>query len=99
MRKLALTAAAVTALMAFGALPAAAWDKCHGPVSAKGSKKHDMREAMEAAKRHWHEHAEDKYGHHFANWNYSGDRTISCKWDAPGRHFWCTATARPCGRI
>lgn len=57
-----------------------------------------MRSAMESAKYHWHEKAEHKYGDHYDDWYWSGDRTISCSWDAPGKHFWCTATARPCGR-
>ena len=80
-------------------ISAAAFDKCHGPVTGKGKKDHSMRYAMEKAKDAWEKAAEKKHGENYDNWDYSGDRAISCKWDKPGRHFWCNATARPCGRI
>ena len=97
MRKLAVAASTIIALMAFGTAPAmAGWGKCHPALSAKGKKTHDMRSAMEAAKYAWHEKAEHKYGDDYDNWYWSGDRAISCSWDKPGKHFTCTATARPC---
>ena len=93
------TIVAAAALLALGTVSAQAFgDKCYGPLSAKGHKEHSMRAAMEAAKDKWEKAADKKYGDDFDDWDYSGDRTISCSWDAPGRHFWCTASARPCGR-
>jgi hypothetical protein len=98
---LALAAAAGLAALAvssLGSAPATAWDTCHAPLKGKGHKTHDMRSAMASAKHHWVHAADDKYDSKFADWYYSGDRSISCSWDKPGRHFWCTATARPCAR-
>lgn len=87
----------VSALVAvsFAVPTATAFDKCYPAVTGKGKKQHSMRSAMESAKYAWHEAAEKKSD--FDDWNYSGDRSISCKWDAAGTHFTCAATAKPCG--
>jgi hypothetical protein len=99
MRKVGLFTIALAGTLAFATSSAWAFgDVCHGPMSAKGHKEHDRHAAMASAIRHWQHAASHKYGSKFANWYYSGDRTISCSWDAPGRHFTCGATARPCGR-
>jgi hypothetical protein len=98
MSKVRLATIAVAALVASTVSAAAFGDKCYPPLSAKGDKEHDMRSAMHSAKGKWEKAAHKKYGDHFDHWNYSGDRSVSCKWDAAGSHFSCTATARPCGR-
>ncbi len=98
MRKLVISATVATGLMVAAAPAWAFGDVCHGPVAAKGHREHDKHVAMASAIRHWQHSASHKHGARFADWYYSGDRSISCSWDAPGRHFWCTATARPCGR-
>ena len=99
MRRQFLTAAGAAALFLAGCGSAMAFSKCHNNLSATGDREHSMRAAMASAKEHWVDKTEDKYGHRFADWWYSGDRTISCKWDASGTHFWCTATARPCAPV
>ncbi len=97
MRKLTIAAASALALFAVTGTPAVAGEpNCKPALSAKGATEHSMRDAIEAAKYAWHEKAEHKFGDAWDNWYWSGDRSVSCSWDKPGKHFTCTATARPC---
>lgn len=72
-------------------------DECHPAVTGKGKKKEDsMRSAFNVATEAWEKAAEKKHGDDF-DWDYSGDRSISCKWKT-GKDITCSATARPCER-
>jgi hypothetical protein len=91
-------AAVAAALLFVSPTPSDAFgDKCYPALKAKGGKEHSMRAARHSAIHAWEHAAEHKYGDHYNSWHYSGDRAIDCKWDKAGRHFWCTASARPCG--
>jgi hypothetical protein len=99
MRRYLLAASAAVALAA--ALPseaAAFGDQCYGDVKARGSVQGSMSSARNAAIAAWESAASRRYGSRFANWYYSGDRTIDCSWDNSGRRIQCTALAGPCGR-
>ena len=97
MKALMCVSAAVIAVTMSFVQPAAARETCKAAVSAEGRERHGERHAMRSAIRHWQNHARDEYGAGFADWYYSGDRTISCTWDDKGVHYVCKATAKPCG--
>lgn len=73
-------------------------DTCRKDVSARGSVQGSMSKARNAAIAAWETKAARQHGSRYANWYYSGDRTIDCSWDATGRRIQCTAIAGPCGR-
>lgn len=73
-------------------------DVCYGPLQASGNKKHSEHDARNSAIWHWQKAAAKRNGARASDWWYSGDRTIFCNWDSAGRHFWCSAVARPCAR-
>jgi hypothetical protein len=94
MSKLLLAAAAALLL---GTATASADDTCYPAVTGKTKSKYKqatMSAAYHEAILAWDVAAEKKYQDDF-DWNYSGDRTISCKWKT-GKDILCTATARPC---
>ncbi len=88
--------AAAAALLMLGTVPASA-EYCYPSVTGKAKARYKQ-PTMQAAYREailaWDVAAERKYQNNF-NWEYSGDRAISCKWKS-GRDILCTATARPC---
>jgi hypothetical protein len=74
-------------------------DRCfYPPHSVRGSTQASMSAARGAAIAQWERSAARKYGRAYANWWYSGDREISCSWDASGRRITCAAIAVACGR-
>ena len=96
-RFLALLPAAVLAL----ATPSEAQifaDTCLRDVRAKGAVRNTMGRALNAVIGAWESTVRQRHGGRFANWYYSGDRTIDCSWDSSGTRIRCTATALPCGR-
>jgi len=99
MRKVLLGAFSVMVSLGLATSANALGDVCHGAISAKGNKKHDEHAARMSAIAAWQNKARCDYDDRFANWNYSGDRSISCNWNASGTKFWCVATARPCARV
>lgn len=92
-------AVAAAALVSASAVPAFAWDQCHSTIAADGRVKNDKYAAMSSAKWAWQRAAYKKHGPGYSAWWYSGDRSIDCWWDSKGEKFWCTARARPCGKI
>lgn len=73
-------------------------DKCFKPLKVTGDWSPSHRSAMASARGAWEAEVEARHGGRFANWYYSGDRTMDCKWDASGESFICATTATPCGR-
>ena len=45
----------------------------------------------------WQGRVARKSGARYANWYYSGDRTLTCRWNDRGTKFKCQASAVPCG--
>ena len=88
---LALTASAPEDAVAFG-------DRCYRDVIGRGSVQASMSSARGAAIAAWEQRARGQYGPRFADWYYSGDRTIDCNWNNKGNRIQCTAVAVPCGR-
>lgn len=91
-----LLLAAMAALL-LGAAPASAVERCYPAVTGKAKAKYKqptMQAAYHEAILAWDVAAEKKYQRDF-KWDYSGDRSISCKWKS-GRDILCTATAKPC---
>ena len=74
-------------------------DRCYRDVAVRGATRNSMAGAREAAIGAWEVAARQRHGARFADWYYSGDRSIDCDWNAPGRRFWCKAVAIPCGRV
>lgn len=73
-------------------------DQCYRDVRAQGSVQNTMGRARNAAIGAWENAAQKRHGSRFADWYYSGDRTIDCSWDTSGTRIVCKATALPCGR-
>ena len=94
----ALIAAAFLATRAPSEAQAFFGDQCLRDVRAKGSVQNTMGRARSAAIAAWESTVRQRHGSRFANWYYSGDRTIDCSWDQSGTRIRCTATALPCGR-
>lgn len=91
--------AAALAMLTFTSGDARAFgDKCYRDVSARGSVQGSMSRAQSAAIAAWESAAYRRHGRGFADWYYSGDRTISCSWDKSGARIVCVAVAMPCGR-
>lgn len=67
------------------------------PVSAEGGVRRGEHNAMRAAIAAWQQKTRKMHGSRFADYGYSGDRSISCTWDANGVTYRCRATALPCG--
>jgi hypothetical protein len=90
--------ALVAAVLAWPTSEARAFgDKCYKDVKAQGSVQGTMGRARSAAIAAWESATQRKHGSSFANWYYSGDRTIDCSWDASGTRIRCVAVAQPCG--
>lgn len=99
MRRFFGLAALAASLLVIAPVSASAFgDKCYPALKAKGGWEHNKHDAMSVAMDAWEKAATKKYGGNYDNWDYSGDRTMDCKWDDNGSHFNCTASARPCGR-
>ena len=71
-------------------------DTCRKDVASKGSVQGSMSAARNAAIAAWETQTSKVYGNRYANWWYSGDRTIDCSWDRSGTRIRCTAVAIPC---
>jgi hypothetical protein len=56
-----------------------------------------MTAAQNSAIAAWQKAVARSNGTRYANWYYSGDRTISCRWNERGTVFRCQASAVPCG--
>lgn len=88
---------AAAAILLLGTASVDAAERCYPAVTGKAKAKY-RQATMEAAYHEailaWDAAAERKYQNDF-DWNYSGDRSISCKWKS-GRDIVCSATARPC---
>jgi hypothetical protein len=92
---IALLAMAGVLLPAIGA---EAFGTCKkASLSAEGPVRKGERSAMRAAIAAWEQKARKTHGRQFSDYWYSGDRTISCTWDASGVNYRCRATALPCG--
>ena len=99
-RKVIVALVALAAILATGA-PSEAQafgDTCLRDVRAKGSVQNTMGRARSAGIAAWESTVRQRHGSRFANWYYSGDRSIDCSWDQSGTRIRCTATALPCGR-
>lgn len=72
-------------------------ESCKAAITAEGHETQGWRAAMTSAIRHWQREALEEHGRGFADWYYSADRTITCKWDNKGVRYQCIATAKPCG--
>ena len=91
--------ALVTAILALSAPEAQALgDQCYRDAKAQGSVQGSIDRARNSAIAAWESAAQRKHGNRFADWYYSGDRTIDCSWDASGTRIRCVAVALPCGR-
>jgi hypothetical protein len=91
--------ALATVILAMPSTDAQAFgDQCYRDVRAQGSVQNSMGRARSAAITAWEGAIQNRYGSRFADWYYSGDRTIDCTWDASGTRIRCTAVAQPCGR-
>jgi hypothetical protein len=77
---------------------AAFGDRCFDPIGARGGVANTMRGAWASASAAWENAVARKYGSRYARWNYSGDRTFNCNWNARGDRIACNAEAIPCGR-
>jgi hypothetical protein len=98
-RALALTPIAAALLSLTAPSEAQAFgDTCLRDVRAKGSVQNSMGRARSAAITAWESTVRQRHGSRFANWYYSGDRTIDCSWDNSGTQIRCSAIALPCGR-
>jgi hypothetical protein len=56
-----------------------------------------MTAAQQSAIAAWQKAVARSNGTRYANWFYSGDRTINCRWNDSGTVFRCQASAVPCG--
>ncbi len=65
--------------------------------SVTGEFRGTMAAARASAIGAWQSRVARKNGARFADWYYSGDRTISCRWNDGGTRFKCEAAAVPCG--
>jgi hypothetical protein len=79
------------------ATPAAAGESCKRAVSAEGRMVRGERNARASAVAAWQSKAARQYGRPFASYNYSGDRSFTCRWDDRGVNYQCRVTALPCG--
>jgi hypothetical protein len=73
-------------------------DVCLKPIKIQGREHASQKRAMESAMAYWEWAVKRNYGPEFANWFYSADRSMECKWDASGAVHWCTTTATPCAK-
>ena len=90
-----VAAVAVTTLL--HSAPAHAFgDTCRAQVKATGKSAHSMHGAHHNAIHAWEHAVRHMDGRRFADWYYSGDRTLACSWPADGRHITCVASALPC---
>ena len=98
-RRLALVLFAALAVIPTRSSEAQAFgDTCLGDVRAKGREQGSMTGARNAAIAAWESSVQKRHGRRFADWYYSGDRSIDCSWDASGTRIRCIAAALPCGR-
>jgi hypothetical protein len=72
--------------------------RCLYPERAlTGAPRNSMSAAQKTAIAAWQKAVARSNGKRYANWYYSGDRTISCRWNDRGTVFRCQASAVPCG--
>lgn len=100
MRYLGTLAISAAALAMIGVSGAVAGDVCKKAVTETGGCFTSERAAKRSAIKAWEDCVRGEHGAAFANWWYSGDRTISCTWtDEKVPAYTCTAKALPCGRV
>lgn len=97
MRSAWVAMAGATAGLLLTAVPAHA-TKCFYPErGVTGAPRNTYAAAQESAIAAWQKSVARDKGSRYANWYYSGDRTISCRWNDRGTSFRCSASAVPCG--
>jgi hypothetical protein len=74
-------------------------DRCYRDVTVRGVQRGSMSSARESAINAWEAAVRQRHGVRFADWYYSGDRSIDCSWNTNGSRFYCRAVALPCGRV
>lgn len=72
-------------------------DQCFNPLRVEGQDRSSMRAAMASARHQWERVVTQRQGGRYADWYYSGDRSMDCTWDRSGTVIRCTTTATPCG--
>jgi hypothetical protein len=93
---LVIMASAMVGLLMMPA-PAHATRCLYPERSATGAFRSTMAAAQASAIGVWQSRVARKNGARFADWYYSGDRTITCRWNDNGTKFRCKAAAVPCG--
>jgi hypothetical protein len=92
-----ITGAALVVLLALTADPAHATRCLYPERAVAGPVRGKFKDAQNAAIGAWQSAVARKNGKRFANWYYSGDRTINCNWNDRGNRIRCQAVAVPCG--
>ena len=97
-RRQALTALAMVTLVTLPLAPAYATRCIYPERTVTGPIRSTFSAAQNAAIGAWQTSANRKHGKRFANWYYSGDRSVSCRWNDRGNRIKCHASAIPCGQ-
>jgi hypothetical protein len=72
--------------------------RCVYPERAvKGPVRPNFAAAQNSAIGAWQQVANRQLGRRYSNWYYSGDRSVTCKWNERGNKVQCSASAVPCG--
>jgi hypothetical protein len=79
------------------ATPAEATRCLYPERAVTGAPRNSMSAAQQSAIAAWQKSVVRNHGTRYANWYYSGDRTIACRWNDRGTVFRCQASAVPCG--
>jgi hypothetical protein len=79
------------------ATPAEATRCLYPERAVTGAPRNSMTAAQNSAIAAWQKAVQRNKGSRYANWYYSGDRTIACRWNDRGTMFRCQASAVPCG--
>jgi hypothetical protein len=93
----AVVAAAALLLLPAITAPVTAAESCKRDVTAQGRQVRGENNARSVAIGAWQSKVSRQYGRRFADYYYSGDRTMSCVWDSRGVLYTCRVTALPCG--
>jgi hypothetical protein len=93
----ATSAAAVITVFGLTISPAYATRCLYPERAVAGPIRGTISKAQSAAISAWQAAVSRRHGPRFANWYYSGDRTIQCKWNDRGNKIRCQASAVPCG--
>jgi hypothetical protein len=93
----ATTAAAIVTVLGLAAGPAHATRCLYPERAVAGQVRATLSKAHSSAIGAWQAATAQRHGRRFANWYYSGDRTLQCKWNDRGNKIRCQASAVPCG--